>query len=137
MRGVRCGSTLPACAHARTQGKEPSADGTAVDGKRVDEPKGPSAGRQIGVCVALLLVDFMLIVWSAYAVGVAAWAGSFDSSTAASSTSEAALVALLLPGGGAVLAGGALLALGRRVPGIMQLVLLGSGALLVPSMVSG
>lgn len=42
-----------------------------------------------------------------------------------------------LLGGGAVLTGGGLLALGRRIPGIVQLVVLGVGAVLVSALGAG
>ncbi|CAL9486245.1 hypothetical protein SUDANB146_03128 [Streptomyces sp. enrichment culture] len=99
---------------------------------------GPSAGRQIGVSVALLVIDFMLIAWSVYGVGIAGWADSYESDgVVPSSASRAASQAWWLLGGGAVLTGGGLLALGWRIPGIVQSVVLGFGALLVSSQAAG
>ncbi|MEU3849111.1 hypothetical protein [Streptomyces sp. NPDC029554] len=98
----------------------------------------PSTGRQIGVSLALLVIDFMLIAWSVYGVGIAGWADSYESDgVVPSSAAQAASQAMWLLGGGAVLTGGGLLALGWRVPGIVQLVVLGSGAVLVSSMAAG
>ncbi|MQL62697.1 hypothetical protein F6Q10_08700 [Streptomyces vinaceus] len=98
----------------------------------------PSTGPQIGVSAALLLVDLMLVAGSVYCVGTAGWAGSYESGgSAASSASRTAAQAMWLLGGGAVLTGGGLLALGWRIPGIVQLVVLGVGAVLVSAMGAG
>ncbi len=98
----------------------------------------PSTGQQIGVSVLLLVIDFMLIAWSVYGVGMAGWADGYESDgVAPSSASQAASQALWLLGGGAVLTGGGLLALGWRVPGVVQLVVLGFGAALVSSQAAG
>lgn len=79
----------------------------------------------------------MFIAWSVYGVGVAGWADSYESDgVAPSSASQAASQALWLLGGGAVLTGGGLLALGWRIPGIVQLIVLGGGAVLVSSLAS-
>ncbi|MFF5844920.1 hypothetical protein ACIP4T_24110 [Streptomyces massasporeus] len=99
------------------------------------QPNEPSTGRQIGVSLALLVIDFMLIAWSVYGVGIAGWADSYESDgVVPTSASRAASQALWLLCGGAVLTGGGLLALGWRIPGIVQLVVLFSGAVLVSSM---
>ncbi|WP_307176503.1 hypothetical protein [Streptomyces africanus] len=88
--------------------------------------------------MALLVIDFMLIAWSVYAVGIAGWADSYESDgVAPSSASRAASQASWLLGGGAVLTGGGLLALRWHIPGIVQLVVLGGGALLVSSLAAG
>ncbi|MFH8767398.1 hypothetical protein [Streptomyces althioticus] len=98
----------------------------------------PSTGPQIGVGVALLLVDLVLIAGSVYCVGVAGWADGYGSGgSAASGASQTAAQAMWLLGGGAVLTGGGLLALGWRIPGIIQLVVLGAGAALVSAMGAG
>ncbi|MDT0389272.1 hypothetical protein [Streptomyces dubilierae] len=98
----------------------------------------PSTGRQIGVSLALLVIDLMLIAWSVYGVGIAGWADSYESDgVVPSSASQAASQAMWLLGGGAVLTGGGLLALGWRLPGIVQLVVLGSGTVLVSSLAAG
>ncbi|MFJ4360388.1 hypothetical protein ACIP25_29405 [Streptomyces massasporeus] len=99
------------------------------------QPNEPSTGRQIGVSLALLVIDFMLIAWSVYGVGIAGWADSYESDgVVPTSASRAASQALWLLCGGAVLTGGGLLAMGWRIPGIVQLVVLFSGAVLVSSM---
>ncbi|MFE1944881.1 hypothetical protein [Streptomyces massasporeus] len=101
------------------------------------QPNEPSTGRQIGVSLALLVIDFMLIAWSVYGVGIAGWADSYESDgVVPTSASRAASQALWLLCGGAVLTGGGLLALGWRIPGIVQLVVLFGGAVLVSSMAS-
>lgn len=98
----------------------------------------PSTGPQIGVGVALLLVDLVLIAVSVYCVGVAGWADGYESGgSAASGASQTAAQAMWLLGAGAVLTGGGLLALGWRIPGIVQLVVLGAGAALVSAMGAG
>ncbi|MFF5312919.1 hypothetical protein [Streptomyces massasporeus] len=95
----------------------------------------PSTGRQIGVSLALLVIDFMLIAWSVYGVGISGWADGYESDgVVPTSASRAASQALWLLCGGAVLTGGGLLALGWRIPGIVQLVVLFGGAVLVSSM---
>ncbi|MEV5151620.1 hypothetical protein AB0K81_06785 [Streptomyces werraensis] len=94
----------------------------------------PSTGPQIGVSVALLLADLMLIAGSVYCVGTAGWADSYGSDSVAAS---GAAQAMWLLGGSAVLTGGGLLALGWRIPGIVQLVVLGVGAALVSAMGTG
>ncbi|KDN78220.1 hypothetical protein ABZ568_12755 [Streptomyces olindensis] len=98
----------------------------------------PSTGQQIGVSLALVVIDFMLIAWMAFGVGIEAWADSYESDSAsatgaASAASQAAWVLV----GGAVLTGGGLLALGWRIPGVVQLVVLFGGAVLVSSLAAG
>ncbi|MFI9769802.1 hypothetical protein ACIHJG_23435 [Streptomyces sp. NPDC052415] len=98
----------------------------------------PSTGQQIAVSVALLVIDFMLIAWAVYGVGIAGWADSYASDgVVPTGASQAASQGAWLLGGGAVLTGGGLLALGWRIPGIVQLVVLGFGVLLVFSLASG
>ncbi|MFJ4281861.1 hypothetical protein [Streptomyces massasporeus] len=98
----------------------------------------PSTGGQIGVSLALLVIDFMLIAWSVYSVGIAGWADSYESDgVVPTSASRAESQALWLLCGGAVLTGGGLLALGWRIPGTVQLVVLFGGAVLVSSMTAG
>lgn len=99
------------------------------------QAKEPSTGQQIGVSVALLVIDLMVIAWAVYGYGIAGWADSYESdSVNPSSASRAASQASWLLGGGAVLTGGGLLALGWRISGIVQLVVLGAGALLLSSL---
>ncbi|MFJ8049230.1 hypothetical protein [Streptomyces luteogriseus] len=88
--------------------------------------------------MALLVIDFMLIAWSVYSVGMAGWADSYESDgVVPSSVPRAASQAWWLLGGGAVLTGGGLLALGWRIPGIVQVVVLGGGAVLISSLAAG
>ncbi|MER5951356.1 DUF6234 family protein [Streptomyces sp. NPDC001904] len=88
----------------------------------------PSTGAQVGVGVALLIVDLMVI---AYLVllryGMTGWADSFDSVNPPDAPREA-LRGMLLLLGGAVVTGGGLLALGWRIPGVVQLIVLGAAA---------
>ncbi|MEU0739511.1 hypothetical protein [Streptomyces sp. NPDC006134] len=94
----------------------------------------PSTGQQIGVSVALLVIDFLVIAWTVYSYGIAGWADSYDSDSASpSSASGVASQASWLLVGGAVVTGGGLLALGWRIPGIVQLVVLGGAAALFSS----
>ncbi|WP_235614551.1 hypothetical protein [Streptomyces ambofaciens] len=91
----------------------------------------PSTGRQIGVGVALVVIDLVVIVWTVYGYGMAGWADSYESDGAGpSSASRVASQASWLLGGGAVVTGGGLLALGWRIPGVLQGVVLGGAALL-------
>ncbi|CAL9502502.1 hypothetical protein ACFVOR_18600 [Streptomyces sp. NPDC057837] len=99
---------------------------------------GPSVGQQVGVGAALLVVDFVVIAWSVYAVGIAGWADGYESDgVARTGASRVASQAMWLLGGGAVVTGGGLLALGWRIPGVVQLLVLGGGALLVSSAGAG
>ncbi|MEU1849529.1 hypothetical protein ABZ499_09700 [Streptomyces sp. NPDC019990] len=102
------------------------------------QAKGPSSGQQIGVSVILLVIDFMVIAWVVYGYGISGWADSYESDSAdATSASRAAGQTAWLLGGGAVLTGGGLLALGWRIPGVVQLVVLGGGALQFSSLAAG
>ncbi|MGW0865615.1 hypothetical protein [Streptomyces koelreuteriae] len=88
--------------------------------------------------MALLVIDFMVIAWSVYGYGIAGWADSYESDgVRPTSASRAASHAAWLLGGGAVLTGGGLLALGLRIPGVVQLVVLGGGAVYFSSLASG
>lgn len=94
----------------------------------------PSTGQQIGVSVALLVIDFLIIAWTVYSYGMAGWADSYDSDSASPSrASGVASQASWLLVGGAVVTGGGLLALGWRIPGIVQLFVLGGAAALFSS----
>ncbi len=112
-----------------------SEDGTAVG---MGQAKIPSTGEQIWAGVALLVIDFMVIACAVYVYGIAGWADSYDSDTTnASRASESASQASWLLVGGAVVTGGGLLALGWRIPGIVQLVVLGGTAALFSSAAGG
>ncbi|MFF3578397.1 DUF6112 family protein [Streptomyces mirabilis] len=87
----------------------------------------PSTGQQIGVSVALLVLDLMVIAWLVYAYGVTGWADAFDQGNPPSAPKEARRGMWILVGG-AVVTGCGLLALRWHIPGIVQLVVLGAGA---------
>ncbi|MEI7033688.1 DUF6234 family protein [Streptomyces pratensis] len=91
----------------------------------------PSTGEQIGVSVALLVLDLMAIAWLVLInYGMAGWADSYNGGNPPTAPQEA-LRGMWLLAGGAVITGGGLLARGWRLPGIVQLVVLGSGALVL------
>jgi len=87
----------------------------------------PSTSQQVGVSVALLLVDLMVIAWLAYGYGMTGWADSFNEPNPPEAP-EVARQAMWFLGGSAVVTGGGLLALGWRISGTVQLLLLGGGA---------
>ncbi|WP_326694372.1 MULTISPECIES: DUF6234 family protein [unclassified Streptomyces] len=90
----------------------------------------PSTGEQVGVSVALLVLDLVVIAWLIYRYGIAGWADSYDRGNPPGASKEA-LRGMWLLVGGAVVTGGGLLALRWRIPGVVQLVVLGVGALLL------
>ncbi|WP_329549584.1 DUF6234 family protein [Streptomyces sp. NBC_01356] len=98
--------------------------GTVVEMKRVGKP---STSQQVGVSVALLLVDLMVIAWLLYGYGMTGWADSYDESNPPDAP-QVARQSMCFLVGGAVVTGGGLLALGWRISGIVQLLLLGGGA---------
>ncbi|MFJ8081543.1 hypothetical protein ACIQ6Y_13100 [Streptomyces sp. NPDC096205] len=102
-----------------------------------DERARPSVGEQVGVCVALLVLDLMVI---AYLVilryGMASWGDAFDSGNAPDAPEEAVRGMWILAGG-AVVTGGGLLLLRWWVPGFLQLAVLGAGAALLGSYGAG
>ncbi|WP_237408009.1 DUF6234 family protein [Streptomyces sp. M2CJ-2] len=87
----------------------------------------PSVGQQVGVGAALLLIDLMVIAWLLYGYGVTGWADSYDAPDPPDAP-RVARQAMWLLAGGAVVTGGGLLALGWRISGTVQLLLLGGGA---------
>ncbi|MHB9756530.1 DUF6234 family protein [Streptomyces sp. BYX5S] len=88
----------------------------------------PSTGEQVGVSVALLVIDLMVIAYLLFLrYGMTGWADAYDSLNPPDAPREALRgMGFLL--GGAVVTGGGLLVLGWRVPGVIQLVVLGVGA---------
>ena len=70
---------------------------------------GPSTGRQIGVSVALLVIDLMFVAWAVFAVGMEGWADSFESDGVPPGSPRVASQAAWLLGGSAVLTGCGLL----------------------------
>lgn len=93
----------------------------------MERGRQPSNGQQTGVCVALLVLDLMVIAWLGFGYGMTDWAGSYDGAHL-SDAPRVARQGMWLLGCGAVVTGGGLLALRWRVPGIMQLLVLGAGA---------
>lgn len=87
----------------------------------------PSTGQQVGVGAALLLVDLMVIAWLLYGYGMTGWADSYDEPNPPDAP-QVARQAMWFLLGGAVVTGGGLLALGWRISGMVQLVLLGGVA---------
>ncbi|MEU9358175.1 hypothetical protein AB0D35_08695 [Streptomyces sp. NPDC048301] len=81
--------------------------------------------------MALLVIDFLVIVCALYAWGMTGWSESYDSAgTGPSSASRVASQASGLLIAGAIITGGGLLAKGWRIAGIVQLVVLGGAAAL-------
>ncbi|MFC4498907.1 MULTISPECIES: DUF6234 family protein [Streptomyces] len=100
------------------------ADGMVVGMRPGGEP---STGEQVGVSVALLVIDLAVIAWLWFRYGMTGWADSYDQGNPPSAPKEA-LRGMWLLAGGAVVTGGGLLVLGWRIPGVVQLVVLGVGA---------
>ncbi|GAA2775546.1 hypothetical protein GCM10010521_62580 [Streptomyces rameus] len=96
----------------------------------------PSTGRQVGVAFALAVLDLMVIAWLALSYGMSSWADAYDSGNPPGAP-EVALQGTWLLAGGAIVTGGGLLALRWRIPGIVQLVVLGAGAGLLAHSASG
>ncbi|MDA5142341.1 hypothetical protein PEM37_12555 [Streptomyces sp. AD681] len=91
----------------------------------------PSTGAQVGVSAALLVIDVVVIAWLVFIqYGMAGWADSYNGGAPPSAPKEA-LRGMWLLVGGAVVTGGGLLALGWRLPGVVQLIVLGVGAVLL------
>ncbi|MFD3733103.1 hypothetical protein [Streptomyces sp. NPDC058632] len=80
--------------------------------------------------MALLVVDLMAVTWLVFGYGMTGWADSHDDGNAPDAPGEA-LRGMWLLAGGAVVTGGGLLALRWRIPGLVQLVVLGAGAALL------
>ncbi|MGW4994899.1 hypothetical protein ACWEQ3_46205 [Streptomyces mirabilis] len=87
----------------------------------------PSTGQQVGVSLALLILDLMVIAWLVFRYGMTGWADSHDQGNLPRAP-KMAWQGMWLLVGGAVVTGGGLLALRWRTPGIMQLIVLGVGA---------
>ncbi|MFD1661405.1 DUF6234 family protein [Streptomyces caeni] len=97
---------------------------------------GPSTAQQMGVSAALLLIDLMIIAWLWLRYGMTGWADSYDSDNPPGAP-RVALQGMWVLAIGAVVTGGGLLALRWRIPGIVQLVVLGAGAALLASSAAG
>jgi hypothetical protein len=88
----------------------------------------PSTGEQVGISVAFLVIDLMVIAYLVFIrYGMTGWADAYDSGNPPDAPREA-LRGMWLLVGGAVVTGGGLLALGWRIPGVVQLIVLGVGA---------
>ncbi|MBC2876500.1 MULTISPECIES: DUF6234 family protein [Streptomyces] len=87
----------------------------------------PSIGQEIGLSLALLLLDLMVMAWFFYGYGITAWADGYDTPNAPEAPGVARQAMWVLAGG-AVVTGGGLLALRRPVAGAFQLLVLGTGA---------
>ncbi|MFJ1974271.1 hypothetical protein ACIO93_37240 [Streptomyces sp. NPDC087903] len=87
----------------------------------------PSTGQQIGVGLALLLIDLLVLAWLLYGYGMTGWADTYDEPNPPDAP-QVARQAMCFLAAGAVVTGGGLLALGRRISGTVQLLLLGGGA---------
>ncbi|MET8569108.1 hypothetical protein [Streptomyces sp. NPDC004783] len=99
--------------------------------------RGPSTGEQVGVSVALLVIDLMVIAWLVVIrYGMAGWADSYNGGAPPAAPGEA-MRGMWILAGGAVVTGGGLLALGWRLAGTVQLVVLGAGAGLLASAAQG
>ncbi|MFI8888814.1 hypothetical protein [Streptomyces paradoxus] len=86
----------------------------------------------------LLVIDFMVITWMVYGYGIGGWADGYESDgVVPTGASQAASQAAWILGGGAVFTGGGLLALGWRIPGVVQLLVLGVGAASFSSLAAG
>ncbi|MBQ0982983.1 hypothetical protein KBZ10_00175 [Streptomyces sp. F63] len=90
----------------------------------------PSIGRQAGVGVALLVIDLMVIAWLLFRYGMTGWADGYDPGNPPDAPGEALRGTWILAVG-AVVTGGGLLFLRWRIPGTVQLVVLGAGAALL------
>ncbi|MFE8014266.1 hypothetical protein ACFU3O_16185 [Streptomyces antibioticus] len=88
----------------------------------------PSTGEQLGVGVALLVIDLMVIAYLFFIrYGMTGWADAYNGGNPPDAPREA-LRGMWLLAGGAVVTGCGLLALGWRIPGVVQLIVLGVGA---------
>ncbi|MBW8798194.1 MAG: hypothetical protein JF597_32795 [Streptomyces sp.] len=87
---------------------------------------GPSTGLQVGVSVALLVIDLMGMAWLLFRYGITGWADNKGQRNPPQAPKEA-LRGMWLLVGGAVITGGGLLYLRWRIPGVAQLVVLGVG----------
>ncbi|MEV0576509.1 DUF6234 family protein [Streptomyces sp. NPDC050392] len=87
----------------------------------------PSTGQQVGLSVALLLIDLVAVAYLVFRYGMTGWADAYDSNNPPGAPSEAIRGAWLLLGGAAV-TGGGLILLRWQISGIVQLLVLGTGA---------
>ncbi|MEU5538970.1 DUF6234 family protein [Streptomyces sp. NPDC020362] len=90
----------------------------------------PPTGRQVAVSSALLVIDLVVIARLVFGYGMTGWADSYDSVNPPSAPKVARQGMWVLVAG-AIVTGGGLLALRWRIPGMVQLVVLGVGACLL------
>ena len=95
----------------------------------VERVSNPSTGLQVGVSVALLVIDLLAVAGLLYGFVMYAWADDFRGGYAPEAPKFAWRVMWFLTGGAAV-TGGGLLALRWPIPGTVQLLTLGCGAVL-------
>ncbi|MEV6194301.1 DUF6234 family protein [Streptomyces sp. NPDC051920] len=90
----------------------------------------PSAGLQAVIGALLLVLDLLVIAWLVYGYGITGWADAYDDVNAPEAPEVARQGAWILAGA-AVVTSGALLALRLRATAVLQLLVLGAGALLL------
>ncbi|MFI0742280.1 hypothetical protein ACH4PU_30040 [Streptomyces sp. NPDC021100] len=87
----------------------------------------PSIGQEVGLSLALLLLDLLVMAWLFYGYGITAWADGYATPGSREAPGVARQAVWVLAGG-AVVTGGGLLALRRPVAGAFQLLVLGTAA---------
>ncbi|MFC4517595.1 hypothetical protein [Streptomyces ehimensis] len=85
----------------------------------------PSIGQEVGLSLALLLLDLMVVFWLFYGYGITAWADGYDTPNSPEAPGVARQAAWVLAGG-AVVTGTGLIALRRPIAGTFQLLVLGT-----------
>lgn len=115
--------------HSRMLGGMPYTDCPPVKGTvmRVRYGSSPSTGRQVALSVVLLVIDLAAIAWLVVRYTMMTWADGLEPVHPPRAPKEALRGTCLLAGG-AIVTGCGLLALRWRIPGVMQLVVLGIGA---------
>ncbi|WP_437015841.1 hypothetical protein [Streptomyces sp. enrichment culture] len=93
----------------------------------------PPTGPQVGVGIALFVIDLLVFAWLLYGYGISGWADGHNGGDTPQAPGFARRAMWFLAGGAAV-TGGGLLALRWRIPGTVQLLVLGGGALLFASL---
>lgn len=97
--------------------------------------KSPT-GEQVGLSVALLVIDLIVIAYLVFRYGMTGWADGYDPGNPPSAPKEA-LRGMWLLLGGAVVTGGSLFLLRWRIAGTVQLLVLGIGAGLLAVLAAG
>ncbi|GGW40196.1 hypothetical protein GCM10010340_17460 [Streptomyces griseoloalbus] len=99
----------------------------------VERVSNPSTGPQVGVGIALLVIDLLAVALLLYGYGIHGWADGYNGGN----TPEAprfAWRAMWCLAGGAAVTGGGLLAVRWHIPGTVQILILGGGAMLFASL---